>query len=43
MTYEEMKRRIEERARELWEADGRPRGAIWSTGSRPRRSWPRTR
>jgi hypothetical protein len=26
MTYEEMKRRIEERARELWEADGRPEG-----------------
>jgi hypothetical protein len=26
MNYEEMKRRIEERARELWEADGRPEG-----------------
>jgi hypothetical protein len=26
MNYEEMKRRIEERARELWEAAGRPEG-----------------
>ena len=33
MIYEEMKQRIEERARELWEADGRPEGRDMGTST----------